>query len=263
MRKYSAVNRDLWDRWTKLHAGSAFYNVAAFRAGALTLKWLDHDRVGDVGGKDLLHLQCHFGLDTLSWARLGARVTGVDFSDAAIRLAQSLAAEQKLTARFICASVLDLPIRDNTFDVVYTSYGVLPWLSDLKRWARSIARCLRPGAELHLIEFHPLADMLDEAGRCIALPYFESEKPALYPVRGSYADPDAPFEHDSYQWAHSLSETLNAIWSAGLRITSFAEYPYSPYNCYPFLEEVGFDRWSVRGRAVEVPLTYAVTAVKP
>jgi SAM-dependent methyltransferase len=262
MREYLAVNRALWDGWTKIHAGSAFYDVEGFRAGALTLKPLELERVGSVAGKNLLHLQCHFGLDTLSWARLGARVTGVDFSHAAIRLAQSLAAEQKLDAQFVCADASEVPLRSGQFDIVYTSYGVLPWLADLGRWAANAARCLRSGGVLHLIEFHPLAAMLGEDGRSIVLPYFEADEPARYRVRGSYADPAAPFEHDSYEWAHSLSETLGALSEAGLRLTSFTEYAYSPYNCFPFLEEVGPDRWAVRDRQVEIPLTFAVTAVK-
>lgn len=263
MREYDAVNRSLWDGWTKIHAASAFYDVDAFRAGKSTLKPIELARVGAVVGRELLHLQCHFGLDTLSWARLGARVTGVDFSITAIQLAQSLAAEQQLDARFVCANVSDLPLGSDTFDIVYTSYGVLPWLPDLRQWAASAGRCLRRAGAFHLIEFHPLAGMLGEDGHSIVLPYFESEGPARYRVRGSYADPTAPFEHDSYEWAHSLSETLAALSAAGLRITSFAEYPYSPYNCFPFLEEVGPDRWCVRGQQVAVPLTFAVTAVKP
>jgi SAM-dependent methyltransferase len=258
-----AVNRSLWDGWTKIHAGSAFYDVDGFRTGALTLKAIELERVGAVAGKDLLHLQCHFGLDTLSWARLGARATGVDFSHAAIRLAQALAAEQKLDARFVCADVTALPLRSGQFDIVYTSYGVLPWLPNLQQWAGNAARCLRAGGVFHLIEFHPLAGMLGDDARTMVLPYFAADEPARYRVRGSYADPAAPFEHDSYEWAHSLSETLAALLDAGLRLTSLAEYAYSPYNCFPFLEQVGPNRWAVRGRQVDIPLTFAVTAVKP
>src|SRR5688572_4609621 len=141
MSDYVAVNRSLWDGWTDIHAGSAFYDVDGFRAGALTLKPIERERVGDVAGKELLHLQCHFGLDTLSWARLGARVTGVDFSLAAIRLARSLAAEQQLDAQFVCASALEVPLRSERYDIVFTSYGVLPWLPDLRPWAAGAARC--------------------------------------------------------------------------------------------------------------------------
>src|SRR5919106_1983779 len=121
MQEYVAVNRALWDGWTKIHARSAFYDVDTFRAGALTLKPIELERVGPVAGTELLHLQCHFGLDTLSWARLGARATGVDFSPTAIRLAQSLAAEQQLDAHFVCANVSDVPLRNDHFDIVYAS----------------------------------------------------------------------------------------------------------------------------------------------
>jgi len=139
----------------------------------------------------------------------------------------------------------------------------LPWLPDLRSWATSAARCLRGGGELHVIEFHPFVDMLGEDGKSIERPYFESNEPLRSRVRGSYADPAAQFEHEAYEWAHSLGETLGALLAAGLRITSFTEYPYSPYNCFPFLEEVGPDRWAVRGRQVDIPLTFALTAVKP
>jgi SAM-dependent methyltransferase len=215
-----------------------------------------------VTGKDLLHLQCHFGLDTLSWARKGARATGVDFSERAIALANSLALESGLDARFVCADVCDLPKSwTKQFDVVFTSYGVLPWLPDLGPWAQTIARCLRPNGSLHLIEFHPFAAMLDDGGRLLAHPYFHSSEPIRYGVRGSYAEPGAPFTHDAYEWAHSLSDVFQALIAAGLAVRSFREFPYSPYNCFHYLEEREPGRWYVRGAQADVPLTFALHAV--
>jgi SAM-dependent methyltransferase len=261
MREHFDVNRALWDGWTEIHAASSFYDVAAFRAGASTLKPIERAQVGDVAGRRLLHLQCHFGLDTLSWARLGAQVTGVDFSERAITLARSLAQESGVEAEFVCANVYDLPDRmAGAYDIVFSSYGVIAWLPDLAAWARVIARMLRPGGTFHLVELHPLLGMLSDDGRTLQLPYFHTREPERYQVRGSYADPAAPFEHEAREWSHSLSEVIEALLAAGLTIRSFREYPYSPHGCYPFLEESAPDRWTVRGAPVPLPLTFSVAA---
>ena len=150
------ANRQNWNERTPVHAASDFYDVAGFKAGRITLTDIERGEVGDVSGKTLLHLQCHFGLDTMSWARLGATATGVDFSEAAIDLARSLNDELRLNTRFIRSDVYGLPdVLDEEFDVVFTSYGVLVWLPDLDRWARTIRRMLRSGGTFYLVEFHP------------------------------------------------------------------------------------------------------------
>lgn len=173
MDHYFAVNRALWDAWTPIHERSAFYDVDAFRAGQLTLNSIEREQLEDVTGKQLLHLQCHFGLDTLSWARLGAEVTGVDFSERAIALARRLASEAGIPATFVCTNVYDLPLTwAARFDLAYASYGAIPWLPDLTAWARVIARSLRMGGSFHVIEFHPLVGMLDEDGHTLKYPYF-------------------------------------------------------------------------------------------
>ena len=263
MDDHLRTNRDLWDGWTELHRGSSFYDVDAFRAGACTLNQIELDAVGELAGRTLLHLQCHFGLDTLSWARRGATVTGVDFSERAIALARRLAAEIDIPADFHCSDVTRLPPEwTECFDIVFTSYGVLPWLSHLRPWADTIARVLRPGGVLHLVEFHPFATMLDDDGR-IGHRYFHSSTPDRYEVEGSYADPDADFSHTAFEWSHSLSELLGALSDAGLRLEAFREYPYSPHGCYGFLEESAPGRWTVRGVEVDVPLVFSVEAAKP
>jgi 2-polyprenyl-3-methyl-5-hydroxy-6-metoxy-1,4-benzoquinol methylase len=146
MDDYLAANKALWNEWTAIHETSSFYNLEGFKAGGSRLRDYEVDEVGDVTGKSLLHLQCHFGIDTLSWARLGARVTGADFSERAIELARSLAAELGLDATFVRSDLYDLSsVLDGQFDVVYTSRGVLGWLPDLERWAEVVAHFLRPG----------------------------------------------------------------------------------------------------------------------
>jgi SAM-dependent methyltransferase len=259
---YFARNRALWDAWTELHEKSDFYDLDAFRAGELTLREIERQEVGDVSGKTLLHLQCHFGLDSLSWARLGARVTGVDFSDRAIQLARSLAVAEGIDARFLCANIYDLPtLLDETFDLVFSSYGVIPWLPDLKRWAELIARYLRPGGRFHLVEFHPLTGMLDDEGRRLVNPYFHETDPRRYEGQGSYAAPSTT-TRESFEWPHSLGDVIDSLLEAGLTLRSFREFPFSPYGCWPYLEEREPGRWYVRGSGPDLPLTFSICALR-
>jgi SAM-dependent methyltransferase len=263
MDEYMEVNRGLWEGWTQIHERTAFYDVPGFLRGASTLTPIEREEVGDVAGLDLLHLQCHFGLDTLSWARHGAHVTGVDFSDRAITLARSLAHQTRLEARFVQSNVLDLPADfDGRFDIVFTSWGVLCWLPYLDRWARGIARCLRPGGRFHIAEFHPIACMFDDDGINLRYPYFRSKQPLHARNRGSYADPDAEFSHDSFEWTHTLGDTVGALISAGLAIRSLREYPFSPWNCLPHLEEREPGRWYATRHAVDLPLAFSICAVR-
>ncbi len=263
MSDYMENNRKLWDGWTEIHSRSSFYDVDGFREGDSTLNSIELEAVGEVRGKKLLHLQCHFGLDTLSWARLGARVAGVDFSPRAISLARVLSAEVGLSAEFLCAEVTDLPAEwEDAFDIVFTSYGVLPWLPDLGPWARSIHRVLRPGGSFHLVEFHPLAGMLDDEGLRLTEPYFRPSEPSEYRVEGSYADPKAPFCHRAFEWAHSLSEVQMSLLDRGMGIRGFREYAFSPFGCFPFLEESEPGRWTVRGAETDLPLVFSLHAEK-
>ncbi len=259
-----AENRQLWDAWTQVHAGSRFYDVDGFRAGASSLNPIELAEVGDVAGKTLLHLQCHFGLDTLSWARLGARATGVDFSAEAIELARRLAEELALPARFLCSDVYELPqCLDERFDIVFTSYGVVEWLPDLATWARLVASYLRPGGVFHLVELHPILGTLGEDGTTPVHPYFSSPEPIRTVESGTYADPDAAVEGVSYAWAYSLGEIVTAVVAAGLELEFLHEFPDSPYDCYPFTEEVEPGRAVIPGREGKIPLVFSLKATKP
>ena len=263
MERYLETNRDLWDGWTEIHRQSSFYALDAFLAGGSSLNEIEVAALGDVKKKKLLHLQCHFGQDTLSWARLGAETTGVDFSERAIDLARDLAMEVGLTSQFLCAEVTSLPAEwTERFDVVFSSYGVLPWLPDLNSWARTIERVLRPGGDFHLVEFHPLTGMLDDDGRTMRYPYFHSPVPGEHKVQGSYAEREAPFSHGSFEWAHSLEDLLMALIGAGLTICEFREFPYSPYGCFEYLEEEEPGRWEVRGAMEKLPLVFRLRASK-
>ena len=173
MERFFEANRAHWAEVTPIHVQSAFYDVPAVKAGKGSLQRIEVDELGVVKGKTLLHLMCHFGLDTLSWARAGAVVTGVDFSTEALAVARGLAEELGIPARFIEANVYELPsVLDEQFDVVFTSYGILCWLPDLDSWAKVIARSLRPGGTFYIVEMHPTSDLLeqDTEGNLYVLP---------------------------------------------------------------------------------------------
>ncbi|HEV2800837.1 MAG TPA: class I SAM-dependent methyltransferase [Pyrinomonadaceae bacterium] len=234
MNEFLENNRSLWNGWTRLHTRSRFYDVESFKAGKSSLEPLEIEEVGDVKGKSLLHLQCHFGMDTLSWARRGARVVGADFSDEAIRFARALAAELNLPAEFVCANVYDLPAAlEDRFDIVYTSYGVLSWLPELDPWAAVAAHFLKPGGFFYIAEYHPLVSMLGDDGRTFEYPYFHTPEPIKLRAQGSYAAPEATdFTHTEYNWSHTLADVINALIRAGLRIEFLHEFPYRPSSVY-------------------------------
>lgn len=232
MDKYLEANRALWDEWTGINYRSEFYQVEAFKAGLNKLRPYEMEEVGSVEGKDLLHLQCHFGLDTLCWARLGANATGADFSSAAVEQARALAADVALDARFVCSDLYELPNHLNeTFDVVYTSRGVLGWLPDVDRWARVAAHFVRPGGFFYITEIHPVALVFDDDDGVTDLrlryPYFTHADPLTFETQGSYADRAAKVTQKfEYGWNHGIGEIVTALANAGLRIDFLREFPF-------------------------------------
>jgi SAM-dependent methyltransferase len=232
MGEATEVNRTRWDALAARHGqgNDAYYDVTGFLAGGSSLS----DRVraevtaaiGPVAGRDLLHLQCHFGLDTLSWARLGARVTGVDFSAVAVRRARELAAAAGLAGEFAQADVLDLPPEESgRFDLVFASYGVLCWISSARAWMRSAASCLRPGGALVLIDLHPLVTMVDTVQPLVADFPYAGEQPQTFSGTSSYAvgGLDAAVSQ-TVQWPHGLGEIVTAAAAAGLAVESVTEW---------------------------------------
>jgi SAM-dependent methyltransferase len=212
-----SANRDLWNAWADAHVGSEFYDTAGFLAGRETIDRVELEGVGDVTGKSLLHLQCHFGQTTLSWARHGASVVGVDFSERAIALAGDLAGQLGLDARFICADVYDTlaHLDGERFDVVFTSYGAISWLPDLKPWAEVIAGALKPGGRFFIAEHHPFLWVFDDLSNDI-VPTFRYRYFDTNALRcdedGSYAAPDSGIKAVSYSWQH---RSLARSWRPG------------------------------------------------
>lgn len=267
--EYLEANRARWNELAPIHAAGEFYKVAEFKQGKSKLHPIELDEMGDVQGKSLLHLQCHFGMDTLSWARLGATVTGIDFSEAAIAIARELAAEVGINARFVQSSVYELPEKlDGQFDIVFTSWGVLGWLPDLKPWGRVIAHFLRPGGTFYIAECHPVAWIFDDAKGVTDLrvryPYFHSDEPLLIEEDGSYADKSAQITNKrEYSWVHSISDILGALIDAGLHIEFFHEHDSLSWQLFPFMTEDERGMWRMERHAESIPLSFSIKATKP
>lgn len=267
MDPHLRANQQLWDAWTPYHVASEFYAVDGFKAGRNTLGKIELDNVGDVRGKSLLHLQCHFGLDTLSWARQGATVTGVDFSLPAIQAARDLAAELKLPATFVHSNLYDLPQHlAGEFDVVFTSNGVLGWLPDLEGWARVIAHFLKPGGLFFVLEVHPVVLLFDERREDrdlrLCYPYFRRAEPLVEMEEGSYAAPDAPVKGNAYYWIHSMSDTIGALLRAGLVLESFEEYNRLTWSAFPWMVQREDGDWEFPPDQPELPLMFSLRARK-
>ena len=224
-----AANRVLWDARAQAHGTTSsdmFYDVDSFLDGRQTLYGIELELAGDVNGRDVLHLQCHFGMDTLNWARLGARVTGVDFSSAAILRARELAERAGLAADFIEADTQNLPADlANRFDLVIATYGVLCWIADLDAWMRGAAMALRPGGRLVLVDLHPVFQTLASYEPLVADWPYGGGEPQREAVTGTYADPDLPMKaQEVVQYPHSVGEIVTAAAGAGLVVDRLGEH---------------------------------------
>jgi SAM-dependent methyltransferase len=255
-----ATNQELWDSRVAAHLSSKFYDMDGFRAGRCSLQALDRELMGPVEGLSLLHLQCHFGQDTLSWARRGALVSGVDLSERAVQTAIELAAELGIPARFHAANVLEYQ-PDRSYDRVYTSYGVLGWLPDLKPWARLVASALKPGGRFVLVEFHPLLLMHCFSSGELRYEYFHQG--SFETVKGSYADIEDQTERGEYFWSHSLADVIGSLLEQGLRLEQFQEIDWSPYACFENMAEQAPGQYVFSPGKVRLPHLFALSLLKP
>lgn len=242
--------------------------MAGFRAGRDRLQPFEAAELGDVNGKRLLHLQCHFGMDTLAWARRGALVTGADFSERAVARARQLAAELGIEASFVQSDIDELPDRlEGAFDIVYTGRGALSWLPSMRRWAGVIDHFLKPRGVFYMVEFHPINWTLEDVGvtePVVRYPYFERAQPVRFEVQGSYADRSAQLRSKvEYYWPHGLGEIVTALCEHGLRLDFLHELPSTIYKQLPFLEQRDDGCWYLpRDFPGELPLMYSLRAVK-
>jgi SAM-dependent methyltransferase len=261
--EWRETNRAWWDERVPIHVSSDLYDVEAFLAGGSALFDFVVEEVGDVEGATLVHPQCHFGLDTLSWARRGARVTGLDFSAPAVAAARDLAARAGLDdAEFVQGDVYDAPalLGGRRFDVVFTGMGALNWLPDVERWARVMASLVAPGGCLYLAEFHPFSHVFGDDDFTIEYPYFHDE-PIVFPTTGTYASAGAKTVHNrAYEWNHGLGAVVSAIIAAGFELEFLHEHDYTLFARWPFL--VG-RRGSFRlpEGMPSLPLMYSLRAV--
>jgi SAM-dependent methyltransferase len=260
------LNQAFWNERVPLHVRSAFYDVDGFRRRPDALRPFEQVEVGEVAGRTLLHAQCHFGLDTLSWAGRGARVTGLDFAPAATAAARALAAELAIAAEFVTADVYDAvaALGGRTFDIVYTGFGALVWLPDIERWAETMARLVRPGGFLYLAEFHPFATIFEEDdGRHVELDYFSS-RALVETAPGSYADPTAETRANTVvSWIHPIGEVVSAIAAAGLRVEFLHEHDVSLFPMYPAMRRGPDGYYRAPEGRPRVPLAYTVRASRP
>jgi SAM-dependent methyltransferase len=259
-------NRALWDEMACVHE-RAYEEIGILGEGGEVLDEVELRELGDVRGKTMLHLQCHIGTDSLAWARHGAIVTGVDFSSQAIRCAERLREGLGLDATFICANVYDLPTRlEATFDIVYTSRGVLCWLSDLEEWGRIVGRFLKSGGVFYLLESHPILNALEEESPGVisfVSSYFHRREPAVWEAGGpDYADPTHALQHPSHEWDWTVGDIVNSLVDAGLRIESLNEHEYEFHRRFPSMESVG-RRFRLPGYEGKLPLLLSLRARKP
>lgn len=267
MNEYLETNRRHWDELVPLHVQTRFYDVEGFRAGATSLHDLEIGEVGDVRDKSLVHLQCHFGLDTLSWARRGANVTGVDFSPAAIEAARRLAAECGIEARFVESDIFSLPdTLEEQFDIVYASYGVVFWHPDVRRWADVVARFIKPDGFFYIAEFHPFCSVFhneDAGGELeIRYPYFEGDV-IRFEEDGTYADREAKLQDKvTYSWPFTIGGVVTSLIEAGLRIEYLHEHPFTVEQFWPIMEEVEPRKWALRRFGESVPLLFSLKATR-
>lgn len=263
LQNYLEVNRAAWNKRASVHFASEFYDVPAFIAGKSSLNSIELGLLGDITGKTLLHLQCHFGQDTISLQRLGAVATGIDLSDESIRLARELAGKTGSDARFVCSDVYALPENlSGEFDWAFSSYGTIGWLPDLKKWAGVIRHFLKPGGKFLLVEFHPQVWMFDDEFSYIQYSYFNTT-PIVEEITGTYADRNAPEKYAEISWNHSFQDILKSLLDEGLQLRDFREYNYSPYNCFRKMVEAEPGKFQIQGMEGKLPMVYALTVEKP
>lgn len=259
---YIEINRQSWNNRTDTHLKSEFYDLESFIKGKTSLNSIELELLGDVKGKTILHLQCHFGQDTISLSRLGAEVTGVDLSDKAIENAMQIAEDTNSNTTFICCDIYDLPnYLNKQFDIVFTSYGTIGWLPDIDKWAKIVSRFLKPNGQFVFVEFHPVVWMFDDNFEKIEYRYFNSGA-IVESESGTYADKNADISQEYVMWNHDLSEVINNLIKNGLEINSLNEYDYSPYNCFNKTIEIEPNKFRIEHLGNKIPMVYSIVAKK-
>lgn len=261
-KDYIKINRQSWNNRVDAHLKSDFYDLDGFLKGNTSLNEIELKLLGDIKGKSILHLQCHFGQDSISLSKLGATVTGVDLSDKAIKRAKELSKKTNSTTSFICCDVYDLPNHlDKQFDFVFTSYGTIGWLPDLGQWGKIVSKYLKPNGRLVFVEFHPIVWMFNDSFDKIEYSYFNTGA-IVETESGTYADREAKISQECVMWNHGIGEVLNSLIRNGLEINSFEEYDYSPYNCFMGTVEFEPKKYRIEHLENKIPMVYAIVGTK-
>jgi len=262
MDNYLEINRSTWNAKVPIHLESSFYNLEEFKNGKSSLNQIESELIGDLKDKTILHLQCHFGQDTISLARMGAEVTGVDFSDIAIVAAISLSEELQVKTEFILSDIYALAEKlDKKFDIVFTSYGTIGWLPDLNQWASVISQFLKPGGHFVMADFHPVVWMYDDDFLDTSYGYF-NRAAFVETNSGTYADRDSNLENKTVNWNHPISDILNALIKNDITIVQFNEFDYSPYNCFNHTVEMESGKFQIKGKEGKIPMVYSILGKK-
>ncbi|MGE5042016.1 MAG: class I SAM-dependent methyltransferase [Candidatus Levyibacteriota bacterium] len=262
MKNYGEINRKWWNNITPVHASSKFYGLPSFLKGKTSLQRTEIEEVGSVKGKTMLHLLCHFGMDSLSWARRGAKVTGVDISDESIRQARKLAKETKLDAKFIRSDIFDLPeVLGEKFDIIFCSYGVLLWLPSMKKFSKLINQYLKPGGFFYIVEVHPFTNILSYDFK-LFYKYFK-RGPYIEEDDGSYVDWSKDMKGVTYEWSHTISDLINSLIEQNLKLEFVHEFPFTMYDQFPgFMEKNKKGLYVLKNKKVEIPLLFSLKASK-
>lgn len=259
---YLKINKQSWNNRTEVHLKSEFYELENFLKGKNSLNDIELNLLGDITGKSVLHLQCHFGQDSISLSRLGANVTGIDLSDKAIESANQIAKKTHSNTKFICCDIYDLPnYLNEKFDIVFTSYGTIGWLPDLDRWAKIISHFLKPNGQFVFVEFHPVVWIFDDNFEKIDYRYFNSGA-IVETNNGTYADKTADLIVYDICWNHGISEVLNSLIKNGLEIKLMDEFDYPPYNCFNKTEEFEPQKYRIAHLENNIPMVYSIIANK-
>lgn len=260
--EFFSINKQTWNDRADVHFSSHFHDSSVFQHEETSLNTVELQLLGDISGKDVLHLQCHFGQDSISLSKLGANVTGVDFSERAIELATELAAKTSAKVQFISCNLYEVPdVISKKFDIVFSSYGVISWLPDLDKWAKVISDSLKPNGTFIFVEFHPVIWMFDDHFDKIQYNYFNE---------GEIVEIDTATTNDRNElktlefvnWNHSLSEILTSLLNNGLELTSFQEYNYSSYNCFQNAVEIAPNQFQIKHLGNKIPMMFSLSATK-
>ena len=261
LQNYYEANRRLWDKLASVHVKSDFYDQGSFLAGKSSLKDIEMNELGDVNGKSMLHLQCHFGQDSISWAKKGAKVVAVDFSEGAISIAKDINEKLKTNVEFICCNVYDLPKHvSEKFDIVFTSYGIINWLHDLDKWGQLISSYLNPESVFYMVEFHPILWMYDDTFTKVEHPYQSEAEPLMHVSGTSYTEAEEQIGKKEYCWNHGIGRVMNALINAGLKIEFFNEFNYSPFRTFKEMTEFEKGKFVINKFGYKVPHLFSIKA---